>query len=581
MEPIRVLIFDDIQTSAFELQFALEQEWEKILQKNGGHLPLLKMTTIFERSRLHEAIREKELNRKYDFFLCDIFVGAVPSGAAQSHGEPIPEAEGFRFMKMAKDHGMPVCVGITRGDYGSFENTQRRYKEFERFIDGLYFKSQLYGFDDAEEPGKLVGEIVEMLRSKGIIRAVGADVKFDGAKQEARTFGILEEVGEQTIGSFADRFALPGATSFELSSIAPGLSGAKILKLTYRGSAEDYSTRPLLVKVSRDRRALIREIDAYRTNVQQPLRSLLQRLLAHPHGTGTEPLEANGWYGIAFEFAEPSESILSWLAADPTRERHQIEGVLRELFFSGGLADLYQTTSQRANYVKTLVDEGLLSHYRRMAILEAIEIFQPLLDKYVAGKEADLSYARLFIEHGRLKDVEIRELQRRMTPTCIVHGDFHGRNVLVVGMADRSVPRVIDLASMGRAIWPTDLVRLFCDVFVSGWDSGTKSYEWSELGNWARLMDKLKVEGGAFGDEETSDTPNRPVAFALDWLKQQKLAIAHLPEESYHQAEFALCLAVEFLRASYRDRDMPAPKRALGLIAGNALLQEANELFKR
>lgn len=580
MAPIRALVFDDLESQVSELQFALKHEWEKFVQKNGEHLPPLEFTGISDRDRLREILNDHDLARKFDFFLCDIFVNAVPSGAQQL-GKPIPEAEGYRFMMMAKEHGMPLCVGITRGDFGSYENNYRLQKKFEAYVDCFYFKKQLYGLAETEAPVGVVSGIVEILRSKGIIRAVDAAVKFEGAKQEARTLGILEEVTERTIGSFADRFALPGATSFELSSIAPGLSGAKILKITYKGSDEDYSTRPLLIKLSRDRSALLREIEAFRENIQEPMR-IVQRIIAHPYGATAEPLTANGWHCIAFEFAAPSAPLLTWLVADLGREQNQIADTLHELFFVGGLGDLYSTTLQnKAGYVLDLVEEGLLSHYRRMAVLEAIETFQPLLDKYAGTEHSNISSARLLLEHRRLRNVETRDLQRRMTPSCIVHGDFHGRNVLVVGSGDRSSPRVIDLASMRRSIWATDLVRLFCDLFLSGWDSGTPSYEWTGLEGWVQLVDNLCSGDGEFISQAIVGASNRPVAVALDWLLREKLKIAGLSDETYHHAEFALCLGVEFLRASYRDRDLPAPKRALGLVAGNRLLEQANDLFQR
>jgi hypothetical protein len=101
--------------------------------------------------------------------------------------------------------------------------------------------------------------------------------------------------------------------------------------------------------------------------------------------------------------------------------------------------------------------------------------------------------------------------------------------------------------------------------------------EWTGLKEWAKLLPRFRKAAEPFADGDGA--ANMPVAIALDWLLGNKLRIANQPHDAYHEAEFALCLAVEFLRASYRDRDMAAPKRAFALVVGNFLLQDANDLF--
>ena len=575
MTPINALLFDDDDGQLLDMRFSLEEAWKQAVLPNGDSLPQLVVIPVSRKNDLLMRLSSRTLAKDFDFLLCDIYMGTPPNGALQV-AEQLPEPEGLRFIRIAKDHGLGLCFAITTGRYGQYESTYRSISEFNQYVDKVYLKAELRGVSSPDAPKKIINEIAERLSRLGRITPLHATLAFDTHIQEARTLGIVEELGETTINSMVSEIAFKGASSVKLSSLSPGLSGAKILKLTFSGDIEDFSTRPILLKISRDRASLVGELQKFHTNLRIPLRGFA-RTVAQPTAHES-PVEANGWHGIAFECAAPALSLIDWLTQGTIPSDAEVGNLLNGLFFNGGLSDLYTTTKQEKGSILAEIDAGLLSNYRRMAILEAINEFGPLLSKHVKGRLSILEDVRLYMEHGRLRSHERRDLNRRLSQSCLVHGDFHGRNVVVTRRGQHTSALVIDLASMQNAVWPIDLVRLICDVFLSGWDRGSLSFEWSGLKSWV-LHRSLLARHSDHPERITPSIPNAAVSFALDWLFSNKFRICGIAAESYHQAEFSIALAVEFARAAYRDRDMTAPKRAFAILMANLLFKEADQLF--
>ena len=578
MDTIRALIFDDEPEQVVEIQFSLEREWKKFRWPNGDELPRLQPEYVSNRVELLKLIGQSNLKAGYDFFLCDIYVGQPPSGAVgNGDGKPLPE--GFRFLKIAKEHGLPLCFALTTGAW-EHEPFQKASNEFSQYLDGSYLKGDLNGVHSDSAPQATLRNMTSCLRNYGLIKNLESQLVFDTSIQESRTLAIWEELGEQTVNALASQIAFPGATGVALSSLSPGLSGAKVLKLTYSGSKEDFTTRPVLLKVSRDRQSLQRELDNFRDYLSTPGRRLIHTV-ARPHNVDSSPIESNGWFAISFECAAPAMSLVDWLTTSAPPADSQVNDLLRGLCFEGHLSDTYKTTAQKSSGVFEGVALGLLSRYRNMAIKEAISEFQPLLSKHVKGKLARLDALRTYIEEGRLDGVVSSDLSKRPSTACLVHGDLHGRNVLVARSATHDNAVLIDIASMRIAIWTVDIVRLTCDLFLSGWDRGVASMEWSGLKSWVAELDLLVRHSVTLPIAKPSNQANRAVRAAVNWLITKKFEIAGLPDDSYHHGEFSLSLGIEFARASYRDRDLPAPKRAFALVVANALIQEASKLFMR
>lgn len=580
MESIRCLVFDDDADNMqlAEIQFALEEEWSEFVWSNGRALPRLQLTLVSSKAELLKTLRPANLQEKFDFFLCDIYVGNPPTGAVQPH-DRLPQPEGFSFIKTAKKHGLPLCIALTSGHWGSYESYQKASREFADFVDGEYLKAELKGVSSKAAPQKMIGEIAQKLRGLGLIRNLEDHLQFETQIQESRTLGIVEDVGQANLVAFADQVSFPGATGVAVSSLSPGLSGAKVLKLTYSGPKEDFKTRPILLKVSRDRASLERELVNFRDLLRTPGRRLA-RTVAQPRNPDSGPLESNGWFAVSFECAAPATSLVDWLTASPPPTDLEVTRLIEGLIIGGHLSDTYKTTSQDDVVILEGVASSLLSHYRTMAILEAIDEFQPLLFKHEKGKLSQLDFLKTYLKEGRLEGVASVDLSKKPTRTCLVHGDLHGRNVLVTRNASQDSAVLIDIASMRRAVWTVDIVRLLCDVFLSGWDRGAPSLEWSGLKSWRDQLGLFARLGSAM-PAPPKEPANRAVRTAVDWLYTKKFEIAGLPDEPYHASEFYLSLAVEFARASYRDRDLPAPKRAFALVVANALLRDASTSFQR
>lgn len=579
MLKVRALIFDDDQSELSEINFALQQAWDSFQWKNGEKLPELVITQVSDKTSngILKILATSSLHDKFDFFLSDIYVGIVPDGVVKAD-EHRPEPEGFRFLKMAKEHGMPLCFGITTGRWGTHESFQKAYTEFSGHIDGNFLKSDLKGVHATNAPMIVLGKIANLLRGKGLIQSLRTDLVFDTHIQESRTQAIVEEVGEENINALVSAVAFMGANSVALSSLSPGLSGAKILKLVFEGSSEDLSTRPILLKISRDKNALQKERDNFYLNIKEPSRNL-KRSVISPREDLTELIESNGWHAISFECASPAMSLVDWLTQKDSPSKSVVCELLDDLFFDGGVADTYKTTQERSEYPLDCIETSLLSKYRKMAILEAINEFKPLLDKYADKAIVGLGYLSIFLGEERLDGISTRELKKRMSTSCLVHGDFHARNVLITRRGIRENAVIIDLASMRTAIWSTDLVRLICDLFLSGWDRGSNSFEWSRLESWTSFL-PLLIRSDSQTILSEPEPENQTIKIAIDWLFENKFRIASIEDEAYHQAEFSLSLGIEFARASYRDRDLTAPKRAFALIVANCLLQESSQLFK-
>lgn len=577
MSSVRALIFDDDDAQLVEVVFALEEEWQKFRWPNGDTLPELVPTKISDRTELLRVLRAHNLNEQFEFFLCDIYVGNAPAGAIKAGDRRPDETEGFRFLKTAKEHKMPLCFAITTGQWGSHEAFQKSYNEFSQFIDAKYLKGTLRGVHEVGGPQKVMMDIAIRLRDLGIIRNFESQLTFSNRIQESRTLAIVDELGAATINALVSDAAFRGATSVSLSSLSPGLSGAKVLKLTYSGPMENFNTRPVLLKVSRDRASLQRELDNFRIHIREPGRHVL-RTIAQPRNAEKGPAESNGWYAISFECAAPALSLVEWLTSDPSPSEDSVQQLLESFFWDGGLADMYSTTAQANMTSIAAVNSSLLSEYRRMAILESVHDFQPLLSKHLKGKFSHLDDLLLFLEHSRLEGVEERDLSKRLASDCLVHGDLHARNVLVTSRATREQGVLIDLASMRMALWTVDLVRLLCDIFVSGWDKGSPSLEWSGLKAWFAQLGIL-ARHSQFPAPPITSPENRAVRSAIDWLFTNRFNVAGLKEDTNLRAEFSLSLGVEFARASYRDKDLSAPKRAFALVAANALILESRKLF--
>lgn len=570
-QPVRVLIFDDQDSQLQEMMFTLDHLWNNHKLPGGGTLPPLVFTDVSDKRKLQTLLSEPDLASKYDMFICDVLVGE-PVSEGVSPNEPA----GFLMMSKAKSRGMPLCFAISSG-VSRTDAFNRAYEANKKHIDKLFWKTSLQGLAGEEDMNNVVADMVQRLTRKGVLSAVKTQLTSETWVQEARTLGARQDIGDAAFRTFASEFALPNATSVQITSLSPGLSGAKILKLMFKGS-EDFGSRRVLLKVSRDRAALAGERQKYADHLLAPDRRVISKVV-RPIGGIDKIAEHDAWHAIAFQCAEPALSFNEWLQ-DPTTTTEMVHAVLENLFNEDGLSDMYTSTAHDGENAAESVASSLLSDYRRMAIVEAMSELKPLAQKYAGDAWVDWGDLSTFVVDSRINGVDSRT-DRKPVRNCLTHGDFHGRNLLVVRKGSRFEPSIIDLASMKRAIWCTDVVRLIVDVYLSGWDRGSASYEWTNVAAWVRDIGVVvRSMSGASRDAEEIDG-NARVRDALEWIYERRFAIAGLSEDSHRHGEFSLCLAAEFARAAYRVADLTAPKRAFALVAAAALIKDAKSALLR
>ena len=126
-------------------------------------------------------------------------------------------------------------------------------------------------------------------------------------------------------------------------------------------------------------------------------------------------------------------------------------------------------------------------------------------------------------------------------------------------------PRLIDPAEAGDHHWAADTARLCVDMMCSAWDAGIASHKWDRVVHWRALAKAFAL----FQELPAADTDaNTRVRSALGWFhsEHQRIFCGKMPKAAPGW-EFQLALAVEFMRASYR-QDLSTPKNVLGMVAG-------------
>lgn len=575
MRDIQALIFDDVDEDLKEIIRNLKSNWDKYRFENGEPLPPINIKGYSSATEMANLLVPQQGISNFHLFLSDLMIGEVGLDDKTANGGD-PELGGFRFLRDAKELGVLVCVSISHGQYKHkrFETISR---EFAQWVDLSFLKSDLYGSVYAQSRQAVISDLVEQLQIKGALKTLQSQLVMDGTIQESRTLGILNEIGQKTMDSFASRFALPGSIRYTVRALAPGLSGSKVLFVEYEGHQENLANRPLVIKLCRDPEPLNRELDAYTLHIHSQRRTLIPAIAAP---TFEKTIEINGWHGLAFPCIPDAKTLLDWLTDKEPPFPEQIAQAFEELYRDNGLIDLYSDTKKIDCEVVERITNDLLSDYRKMAIFEAIEELRPLIEMFWSGSVWRRDLIEGFLYNGIVGTSISAGKLRWETSTAICHGDFHGRNVLVQTSVHRPKLRIIDLASMRRYFWATDAVRLVVDLALSGWDHGPRSYDWANINTWNEMLDLLL--GTELGATASSIPPaNRSLQFALSWLHDNCFANHAVAQSDRLKGEYLLALAVELMRAAYRKLDLPAPKRAFALIAAAKAIEEAEKKFAK
>ncbi len=364
----------------------------------------------------------------------------------------------------------------------------------------------------------------------------------------------IEQVGETELGVIISRLCREQPDSIKLGYVRAGLSGSLVLRCSC--SVPEDQDEEFLLKLSRDEQAARTELKAWQE---------LGRASLYPQLLTTELAEAHGWYGMAIDFREGS-TLSDWLTEsqpDPAQVAEELGRILPD----GGLVAQYAGSLRpKSKGPAAMMHEHTLTLGRRARILLARNAMLRLSDRHLPNRGSLGEPIELFIRHGHLPGRSPESLPSQSC-TVNVHGDLHGRNI-VIGQ-QRAV--LIDPSRKLPGHPAIDWARLTVDVLLTGFAHPPESFEWGRSGEWLTLTGSF-VRGD--GELATDLMPSASVA-AANWLRDNAQSIfeplgGYAPEEW----ELRLALAVELLRAVPREA-LPMPIRVLALRAAADALDAA------
>jgi CheY-like chemotaxis protein len=543
MDLIRCLYFDDRELELNRIAGWLERGWEKL--KNGAAIEVTKAETI-------EKAEQELKSGSYDLLVADLLVGREKNKL------------GLTLIAHARDDYPRLAIVALSVNTALAEDARNAGAD--------EFASKEYATDHPRE-NYLGDKLRDALRKYQREPASSSlDIlKFD--KTNLPLAALIETVERKNVINLANLATAHTCTVISAFFIRSGLSGASVIKVDCDYEAADgplkrTESTSLLLKISRIRDSLLAE--------------LKKELTGFPEGTfvrftGVEPYQSQDWYAIASKFKTGGRTLVDWLVALDTR-LDQVEKLLTNLFLDAetGLSLAYRSNGQSAEERPDLALCKLLTLGRKARIRQALDELGPLGVKYSPAGVFDERLLTDFLIDNRIHDLNTAQIKFGFT-YCLSHGDFHGRNI-VVGPTLRA--SLIDPANVGELHWAADAARLIVDLVVSAWDYGPEGHEWNHMTEWVEVSRSLlNDEMGDYPGEKGH--PNERVFLALRWLRDNIFQI-HKSDKPIPtpEWEFRLALAIEFIRAAYRQQDLPSPKRVLGLIAGCEALRASSDAHK-
>lgn len=572
MRDIKVLIFDDKHEDATLIQDSLCSGWVKHRLPSGAELPNLKFTVRTDTRALDDDLAHAS---NFDIAFIDILVEKERING-RVRKRVVPEYEGFRYIEKAKSRGLPICIAITKGNNSTLKEWNNFYEKFKQWIDLSVLKDDLFGSNGIDRRQKEIENIVALLLSRGILTPLQGNLVLQDDIQEARTLGAVEQIGRVTLDAFASHFAILGSKKYSVTAMSPGLSGAKIFRVTYADNVNLLGDTSLLLKVSRDRESLLGEIAAFKTHIVDHRRRI-KNAIAAPLENFQQPIEINGWFAAGFECVSDSISLLDWVDKSELGQVTTVTQMLDDLYNREGLTQLYiKTRADSRNMIDGLF-EGLLTKYRVMAIREAILELNQLIAEFWPTQILSHSSLESLLSSRMVGKHSASQLNRIQIEFNLSHGDLHGRNLLVQMRGKLPQIRIIDLASMGTKPWTVDTVRLCVDLALSCWDRGPASYRWTSVPTWECVADLLIC--GQLTEGVIAAAKNEATVAALVWLYTNRFLANGIKETANSKGQYLVSLAIELLRASYRVADLTAPKRAFALVAATKAIRAAEQVF--
>ena len=534
MATFRLLYLDDNPDHLEKYGRWLSRTWDQLYKGIK-----LEVSTYSKPEDAMTALRSQE----WHLFVADVLFGKSRAGL-----ECIAEAR-------ADNSGLPI-IALSIGN-GAYEPNS-----YEAGADEFISKGYLA---DLMNPDRVLEylstKMISALRRHGREPALTDLSALDVNEDDLDLAAVIDVIGRVHVTNCTIRALGRNCSRIKPHFVRPGLSGAAVLRVDCELEVEDGHVperQNLLLKLSSDRGQLSDE-------VTKDLSRFPDELFVKYNSD--QPVSSGTWYAIAANFREAS-ILPKWVSEQSST--NPVFAMLQDLFFKAGLAQIYKNSVVRADERPTVaLSRTLLTPSRKSRIRQALKEYADLAKKYDPNGQFDPKTLDTFIVSRRLGNLDEEKFPKGIE-WCLSHGDLHSRNILVTNKG----PRLVDAANVGELPWPADLARLAVDLLVSGLDNGDASHEWTNVSQWFDAVQAFNRNDWRTLLVDTGTSTS--VMTAVGWLRQNlhDLVGGHGPPRR-PEWQFLLCVAIEFMRCSYRYQDLPSPKRVLSLLAACDAIREA------
>ncbi|GGL64733.1 hypothetical protein GCM10010129_05390 [Streptomyces fumigatiscleroticus] len=547
MQVIRGLMVDDEERNQRRSMARLNTHFAKI----GWHV---QWETRTEPDEGQERIRQSD--PPYDVVLIDLLF-------AREDLPDLPEPRGLELIAEAKERSeRTYIIAVSSGDDSMpdlFDRARRC---------GAHHVFRRYEFTQGSldnSPAAIVRAVRAHLLDNGTVRTI----RVEADAEDPAVQSIVDEVGEPTLSQLYSRILEAEGTetaAMRLDYLAPGASGALVCSVAAHAPGSPVLRHVL--KASRNGQALVHEAQQNaRAAKVFPALLLIRQRPERPVGP------VNGWYALGAPLPERATTLRDWLASGPPPR--DVEDVMIKLFAEG----LRSAHAENREVGPPLTGLLRFRPLRRRLVLQALAEYGPALVRPDGGGLADVRELtrelKSFLEEGRPLGVPLSELARP-TATTYAHGDLHGGNVLIC-RGRYPTPVLIDTSAFGRLHWAADAARFGVDLLMRSVDAGVESMFFARFPVWRELA-------GCLGRRTAPPpagpgTPGTAAALAaLAWLTGNLHQFCPDAAEPERHWEWHVMLAEYLLRAACHP-DVPAPKRALALVAAHDRLRDATRLL--
>lgn len=569
MEQIKCLYLEHDEEAFNRYSKPIRSRWRRIF---GSDLEFDRVPTIeeaFEKLCLPDGT--------YQIFISDLLFPPVhdPNAPFDKH-----EPRGLEAITEAGKKQKLLVIGLSIGSTESHPGLRNR-----SLHKGAHLFKYVREIFDPDGSG-IVSFCQEIHHHLLQLEIIQDQIKLEYDSYDPTISYIIHEVGEGVLKSLYSSVVGDEVNARELhvTHLAPGMSGAFVLKITATEPQRPCAHH--LLKISRSKERLKSEITNYPRPGTYSSRLLVNYLSYDP----SHVAQVGEWHAIGARFEIDTMPMLEWLReADRGSD---VGELMRSIFLNGGLRNGYSDIAHPDNpqpVVKAL-NPNLSRQSRICVALEELDavVRAPSLggDKEWKGKADAL---RRYLKSQQIGKIGAEETPRKSVMyQC--HGDLHLRNVLVTKMKPY-VAIIIDTSDFGVYHWASDYARLLVDLILSGYDRGIPSYQWKRIAHWRKIAEaviRLQQLPSESGDDLTEDqeesSDNQITRATMTWMIENIgdvcTLVADKKEPQRKLWELQLAFSVEFMRGSYR-LDVTAPKQVLALQAAYDAISAAESSFEK